>query len=45
MVQHLVNKGEKKHHDTTEIMIAVLLHVLSSVYPNGYIAGGYFLFL
>jgi hypothetical protein len=23
-------KGEKKHHDTTEIMIAALLHVLSS---------------
>jgi hypothetical protein len=24
-------EGEKKHHDTTEIIIAALLHVLSSI--------------
>ncbi len=40
---------ERKHHETTGNMIAassrVLFFYLSKVYPNGYIAGGYLLFL
>jgi hypothetical protein len=41
---------ERKHHDSAGNMIATSSHVffflyLSKVYPNGYIAVGYLLFL
>jgi hypothetical protein len=42
-------KRERKHHDTTGNMIAASSHVLffylSKVYPNGYMAVSYLLFL
>jgi hypothetical protein len=52
-VQHQVNlkgKGAAEHQDTIRNMKAASSHVLSAfycsrVYPNGYMAVGYFLFL